>query len=191
MERRHQIADAGIRLIARSGVRSFTHRAVDAEASLPPGSTSYYARTRRDLTALIVDRLADYTQEDLDGLSIPAALTQAQAVALSEGFLELLARREDAQAARFALLFELRGDEELRAVLTVDAPVRQPLLIVAEAILQAIKVKDPSRYATDLVGLVDALLMYRTAHAAPVDVGRVLRAYFEGLPKSSERAVTT
>jgi AcrR family transcriptional regulator len=182
MTRREQIADAGVRLIARSGVRVLTHRAVDAEAALPPGSTSYYAGTRRDLTALVVDRLADYTQADLNGLTIPETLTPAEAVQVAVGFLDHLARREDAQAARFALLFELRGDEELRAILTVDAPVRRPLIEAAEKVLQAVGIADPSQHATDFVGLVDALLMYRTAHAAPVDAARVLRAYISGLP---------
>ena len=182
MTRREQIADAGVRLIARSGVRALTHRAVDAETALPPGSTSYYARTRRDLTALVVDRLADYTQADLDGLTIPDALTPAEAVQLAEGFLDHLARREDAQAARFALLFELRGDDELRASLTADAPVWQALIKAAEKILHALDIADPSQHATDLVGLVDALLMYRTAQAAPVDAASVLRAYLGGLP---------
>ena len=181
MTRREQIADAGVRLIARSGMRALTHRAVDAEAALPPGSTSYYARTRRDLTALVVDRLADYTQADLNGLTIPDALTPAEAVQLAEGFLDLLARRGDAQAARFALLFELRGDEELRASLTADAPVRQALIKAAEKILQAVGIAEASQHAPDLVGLVDALLMYRTAQAAPVNAARVLRAYISGL----------
>jgi AcrR family transcriptional regulator len=181
MTRRELIADAGVRLIARSGVRALTHRAVDTEAALPPGSTSYYARTRRDLTALVVDRLADYTQADLDGLIVPDALTPAEAAQVAEGFLDHLARREDAQAARFALLFDLRGDEELRASLTVDAPVRQSLIKAAEKVLHAVGIADPPRHATDFVGLVDALLMYRTAQAAPVDAARVLRAYISGL----------
>ena len=182
MGRREQIADAGVRLIARGGIRRLTHLQVDAEADLPRGSTSYYARTSRDLTALVVDRLADYTQEDLAGLTIPAALTRPEAVRVAVGFLDHLALREDAQAARFALLFELRGDDELRAVLTVDAPVRAPLVRAAEKLLQAIGIADPSQQAADLVGLVDALLMYRTARAAPIDSARVLHAYFAGLP---------
>jgi AcrR family transcriptional regulator len=187
MTRRELIADAGVRLIARSGVRALTHRAVDTEASLPPGSTSYYARTRRDLTALVVDRLADYTQADLDGLTVPDTLTPDEAVQLAVAFLDHLARREDAQAARFALLFELRSDDELRAMLTVDAPVRHSLIKAAEKILLAVGIADPSQHATDLVGLVDALLMYRTAQAAPVGAARVLRAYISGLQCRQEQ----
>lgn len=185
MTRRQEIADSGVTLIARGGARALTHRAVDAATSLPPGSTSYYARTRRDLISLVVDRLADYTQEDLDGLSLPVTVSRAEAVHLAESFLDHLARREDAQAARFALLFELRGDDELRAILTMDAPVREPLIKAAETILRAVGIDNPSRHAPDLVGLIDALLMYRTSRAAPIDAARVLQAYFQGLPKLS------
>lgn len=182
MERREKIADAGVRLIARSGVRALTHLLVDKEAGLPRGSTSYYARTRRDLTALVVERLSQDTQTDLAGLTIRFPLSRAEAVQVAVAFLDRLARREDAQAARFALLFELRNDDELRATLTVDAPVRELLVVQAEELLEAGGIADPSQHASDLVGLVDALLMYRTAKAASVDAARVIGAYLEGLP---------
>lgn len=181
MTRREQIADAGIRLIARNGVRAMTHLAVDEEAGLPRGSTSYYARTRRALTTLVVNRLAEGTQMDLDRLAIPATLTSAEAVQLATGFVDYLARREEAQATRFALLFELRDDVELRALLTADAPVRAVLMEKAAVLLQAMGMADPARHAPDLVGLLDALLMYRVARAAPMDNTAVLRAYFAGL----------
>jgi AcrR family transcriptional regulator len=181
MGRREQIADAGVRLVARKGVRSLTHLLADAEAGLPRGSTSYYARTRRDLTALVVNRLSENSQSDIDGLSIPVVLTRSDAVRVAVDVLDRMALREDAQAARFALLFELRDDDELRAALTVDAPVRAHLISKAEGLLRAIGVDDLSQHTGDLVGLLDALLMYRTAKAAPIDVVRVLSAYFDGL----------
>src|SRR4051812_48287885 len=122
MARRDDLAQAGVRLIARGGIRALTHRAVDEEAGLPAGSTSYYARTRRELTRLVVDRLAEGTQADVDDLSIPATLTKAEVAQVAHGFLEQLAAREEVQAARFALLFELREDDELRRALTAEAP---------------------------------------------------------------------
>lgn len=186
MTRLDDIGDAGVRLIARGGIRALTHRAVDTEAELPPGSTTYYAKTRRDLTALVVDRLADYTQQDLDGLVVPPSLTPAQAAAVAVGFLEHLSLREDAQAARFALLFELRHDDEMRAALTERAPVRQLLLQAAEGVLRALHVLDPSTHARDLVAVVDALLMYGAARAATFDATRILTLYLSGLPRQAQ-----
>lgn len=185
MARREQIADAGMRLIARGGVHALTHLSVDAEAGLPRGSTSYYARTRRDLIALVADRLSEGSQADLDGVRVPSALTRAEAARAAVDVLDHMARREDAQAARFALLFELREDGELRGALTAQAPVRAPLIDEAEKLLRAVGVADPAVHAPDLVGLIDALLMYRAARAAPIDAGRVLGAYFAGLPANA------
>lgn len=181
MGRRDTIADAGVRLIARRGIRALTHLSVDQEAGLPRGSTSYYARTRRDLLALVVERLSEDTGAALGATAFPAPLSHAEAVEVVTGLLDRLTHREEAQAARFTLLFELRHDEELRALLTVAAPVRTALIGEAERLLDAIGVADPPRHAPDLVGLVDALLMYRTAQAAPVNVAGVLRAYLTGL----------
>ena len=182
MARRDDLADAGVRLIARGGIRGLTHRAVDEEARLPAGSTSYYARTRRELTRLVVDRIAEGTQAEADVLAIPARLTRAEAAAVAHGFLARLATREQVQAARFALLFELREDDELRRALTAEAPVRASLLVAAERLLAAAHITQPAAHAVDLVALVDALLMYRTARAAPVDAAGVLNAYLAGLP---------
>ena len=82
MDRRDVIADAGIRVVARDGVHALTHRRVDIEARLPAGSTSYYARTRRDLVALVAARLSDGSAGDIDQLAIPDMLGPAEAASI-------------------------------------------------------------------------------------------------------------
>lgn len=81
-----------------------------------------------------------------------------------------------------------RRPARLRAMLTVDAPVREPLVRQAEELLKAVGIADPPQHASDLVGLVDALLMYRTAKAAPVDAASVVGAYLDGLPRPTSAA---
>jgi hypothetical protein len=56
------------------------------------------------------------------------------------------------------------------------------LLQAAEALLESAGIADPVAHAVDLVGLVDALLMYEAARAAPLDAAAVLGAYLAGLP---------
>jgi DNA-binding transcriptional regulator YbjK len=180
--RRADIADAGIRLIARGGVRALTHRAVDEEARLPAGSTSYYARTRRDLTRLVVERIAEGTQADADVMELPSRVSRAEAARIAQAFLDGLAAREHVQAARFGLLFELRDEDELRRPLTAAAPVRASLVAVAETLLEAAGVEAPAVHAPDLVGVIDALLMYGAARVGAVDTAAVLGAYLDGLP---------
>jgi DNA-binding transcriptional regulator YbjK len=46
-ERRRELADAGLAVLARDGARGLTHRAVDSAAGAPAGTASNYFRTRR------------------------------------------------------------------------------------------------------------------------------------------------
>lgn len=187
MGRQELIAEAGIRLTARGGVRALTHRAVDAEAGLAAGSTSYYARTRRELTALVVARVTAQLSSDLGALHVPDELDDLAVAHIAVAFLERLAARADAQAARLALLLELRDDAELRAPLTGADPVRARLDETARSLLVALGVASPEHAAGDLVSLIDAMLLYRTAVVAPLDPVAVLTAYIAGLPRSSPR----
>ncbi|QGV77300.1 TetR/AcrR family transcriptional regulator [Streptomyces ficellus] len=65
-DRRTLIADAAIATVAEAGLRGLTHRAVDAAAGLPAGSTSYYFRTRTALIEACYQRLAERDLADVD-----------------------------------------------------------------------------------------------------------------------------
>ncbi|QCR44151.1 TetR family transcriptional regulator [Curtobacterium sp. SGAir0471] len=183
MGRREDLADAAVRLVARGGSRSLTHRGVDAEAGLPSGSTTYYASTRRALLALVTARITEQLASDVARLRLPEDPDDAAVAAVATGFLDALAARGDAQAARLALLVELRDDTELRAPLTGSDPVRDELVRAARTLLDGIGVDGPDAAARDLVGVVDALLLYRVGAVGPVDPAAVLTAYVAGLPR--------
>jgi AcrR family transcriptional regulator len=55
--RRAALADAGLRVLASSGARGLTHRAVDAEAEVPVGTTSNYFRSRDALLGALAERI--------------------------------------------------------------------------------------------------------------------------------------
>jgi DNA-binding transcriptional regulator YbjK len=57
--RRQRIGDAAVEVLATHGLRGLTHRAVDAAAGLPAGSTSNIFRTRAALITGVIDRLAE------------------------------------------------------------------------------------------------------------------------------------
>lgn len=57
--RRRELADAGLRVLAASGARGLTHRAVDAEAGLPQGTASNYFRTRDALLGALGERILE------------------------------------------------------------------------------------------------------------------------------------
>ncbi|MGI8404925.1 MAG: TetR/AcrR family transcriptional regulator [Thermomicrobiales bacterium] len=66
-ERLARLTDAGLKILAEAGARGLTHRAVDAEAGVPVGTTSNYFRTRDDLMSAmgnrIFERLASASME--------------------------------------------------------------------------------------------------------------------------------
>lgn len=117
------IADAAIRVIATSGLRGLTYRAVDKEADLPHGATSNRFRTRDDLVAGVVKRMADIELADLDAETGDSA-QNAFGKWSSEGLAQTLTRFElmieavrspqiasalDEQRARFAALADASG----------------------------------------------------------------------------------
>jgi AcrR family transcriptional regulator len=155
-DRRAAIADAGIALVARDGIRALTHRAIDRELGLPAGSTSYYLRTRRSLIEALVHRLVERTAQDVTG-PLPATVDEAAAL-LGAMTTHLITERAVDNRARFALAVELAGDPELHAFVTSRSPIRAALLTQAEALLAAIGVPDAAARAPDLIALADGLV---------------------------------
>ena len=63
-ERRTQLADAGLAVLAESGARGLTHRAVDAAAGLPAGTASNYFKTRDALLGALGERIFERLAPD-------------------------------------------------------------------------------------------------------------------------------
>lgn len=149
------IADSAIEVVARDGVRALTHRAVDSEAGLPSGSTSYYCRTRSQLLTLTVDRLTSLLRGFVE-VSGVQELTSADA----EDVLALLARMID------GLLADYRGELAARSALIVELAGKEDTADLVAALL------DPS----DLTGALDGA-GFRHPAAAALD----LLTVYEGL----------
>ncbi|AFR46680.1 transcriptional regulator, TetR family [Gordonia sp. KTR9] len=56
-DRRRALADAGLEVLADSGARGLTHRAVDRAAGVPVGTTTNYFRSRSALLTGLVERI--------------------------------------------------------------------------------------------------------------------------------------
>lgn len=194
-DRRGVIADAAIAIIARDGLRALTHRAVDREAGLPDGSSSYYARTRKQLLELVVHRLAGRTRADFEraGSQLaldapPAPVTVDETVAVVMAVLERILARPADQLARFALVVELRDDPELHALLTSASPIQAGMLAAARRTLESLGVEDPETHARGLVALADGMVYHLlagsgTERGSRADPPAVFRAYLNGLPR--------
>ncbi|MFF2776128.1 TetR/AcrR family transcriptional regulator [Streptomyces sp. NPDC058052] len=187
-ERRETIADSGIRIIARDGVRALTHRAVDREAGIPQGSTSYHAKTRIALVELIVDALAARSKADAQELAAALDMTFAPGhsldadalAALITGLVEGLASRRDDMRARYALLLELHDEPQVRAKLTADSDVHALTRHLTATALTRAGLPSADPYVEDLIALTDALLFHRTAIDATASPRAILAAYLRG-----------
>ena len=105
-ERRDRLRDAAIEVLAEEGGRGLTHRAVDAAAGLPPGTTKNYFPTRQSLLLAVADRCAElYLELPRPQISDRPALVAMMSTLLADvagpGRLRLLAFLElQAEAAR-------------------------------------------------------------------------------------------
>lgn len=68
-QRRRELCDAAIQVLAEQGSRGLTHQQVDRCAGVPDGTTSYYYRTREALLRGVGRRVADIDTENLRSLA--------------------------------------------------------------------------------------------------------------------------
>lgn len=68
-QRRRELCDAGIQVLAEHGSRGLTHAQVDRCAKVPDGTASYYFRTRAALLRGVGDRVAQIDVANLRSLA--------------------------------------------------------------------------------------------------------------------------
>jgi AcrR family transcriptional regulator len=105
-QRREQLADAGLRVLARDGARGLTHRAVDREAGVPAGTASNYFRSRDALLGGLGERIFQRLTPEPDvlaGLSVRAPSTD-----LFVDYIRDIVRRLTAVPDLARALIELR-----------------------------------------------------------------------------------
>jgi len=158
MSRRIEIADAAIATLAAAGLRGLTHRAVDREADLPEGSTSYYFRTRQALLEAVVERLVERDRTEVPTMS---AATLDDFVDLGARIVRaLLTVERNRLLARYELHLESTRRPELRELLgTAGGQVRA---MMGEA-LEAVGVPDPQRRAWNFAAFLDGYMFDRVA----------------------------
>lgn len=64
-QRRRELCDAAIRLLADDGVKGVSHLKVDRKAGVPDGTTSFYFRTRSALLQAVAVRVSELDLKDL------------------------------------------------------------------------------------------------------------------------------
>jgi DNA-binding transcriptional regulator YbjK len=119
-QRRRELCDAAIELLAEGGVRELTHLRVDRRAGVADGTTSFYYQTRSALLRGAIDRVIQ-----LDVTDFTAAMSELATHDGADSLLSRLAEQamrtaiepERSRArARFELLMVAARDPELGSV---------------------------------------------------------------------------
>jgi DNA-binding transcriptional regulator YbjK len=156
-DRLDAIADAAIHLVAARGLRGLTHRAVDDEAGLPKGSTSYYFRTRSALLSACVNRML---ARDLNAQ--PPSGGDKMEELLVGMVVGLVRERTDDLVARYELSLEASRQPELRdAIIQGGRQLREGLA----QMLGALGIPDAEAAAWPVAAMMDGLLYDRVAGA--------------------------
>ncbi|MGK5631779.1 TetR/AcrR family transcriptional regulator [Streptomyces sp. URMC 123] len=173
-DRRALLADAAITVLAETGARGLTHRAVDRAANLPPGTTSAYYRTRQALLTALVRRLVALDQAELQemGTQAPAPRTAddlaAGIVALAERRLTGDGRRRS--LARYACAIESVHHPELREILV---PRENAGRRAVQDFLTAHGVPDAETRTVTLLTCVDGLIFDRLVNGGGVSAEEI------------------
>jgi DNA-binding transcriptional regulator YbjK len=155
-DRRTEILDGALGVLAEQGMRGLTHRAVDAAAGLPQGSTSYYFRSRSALVAGCVARLLDLDlRVELPAVAGAPPDVDAVAGALAAVGVAMAVGQRHRTLARYELTLAAVRDPELRAELVRGGDTIRRL---GAATLGALGAEDPAAAADELAAVLDGLV---------------------------------
>ena len=159
--RQRLLLTAAVRVLARSGMRGLTHRAVDAEAGLPQGSSSAYMRTRVALLTRLTEFVTAQFARDIADLTVRIEEHHGQdssyAVQETTAMMRSWLLEPEMLLARVELAIEGARTPEIAAIM--QAELRELEDIVDHVI--ASKGHEHSRArASTLIASIDGVLMH-------------------------------
>ncbi len=170
-DRRRQIARAALEVLATTGARGLTHRAVDDAAGVPDGSTSYYYRSRAALLDACLLDLVRRDEADLNALA--PVLRAGDEAAFADAMTDVLYRWATTERTRHLGRYELSLEALRRPELATALHEGGVAIRTAVGdILADLGAPDPHIRAAWLVAAIDGVLFERIAGAGatePVD----------------------
>ncbi|GAA3280314.1 TetR/AcrR family transcriptional regulator [Paenarthrobacter aurescens] len=176
-DRRTELADAALAVVAAKGLKGLTHRAVDAQAGVSLGTTSNYFRNRAALMGAAVDRVEERDRLLLEegGMDIPTSVA-ALAEQIAAAVLGLA--KENAQLTRARFAFALDQPE-------VVAAGHERLVWSLAHLLEALSIPEARARAEAVSDYSDGLAMHLLTARKGQDidtatVARNIRRLLEG-----------
>lgn len=189
--REEQLLDAAIDVLATGGMRQLTHRAVDAAADLPLGSTSNRFRTRESLLVGVLQRILERETSIWTRLAIDIRTPSIEAFATAIG--RLLVQLSDGERhltqARWTVFVEAANQPVLRREIT---RARRELTTWMAPLLAELGSPDPAKHVHQLLALMDGLVGNQLVNpGADFDpttaVAALLRGLFDDQPGAPTR----
>jgi DNA-binding transcriptional regulator YbjK len=118
-QRRRELCDAAIQLLADDGAKGLSHLKVDARAGVPDGTTSFYFRTRSALLHAVAERMVELdlaalqSVADRAGLDDGASTSTLAKLVIQSGQEPELSRTR----ARYELTMQATRDPSISATL--------------------------------------------------------------------------
>ena len=182
-----RIADAALQLIAASGLHAVTHRAIDARLDLPPGTTSYYARTRAELITRALDLLVERYNEMMVDFPLTRIETDEAAIQIVVETTTLMESHEADQIAHFVLLIDLRHVPDLHALINAHSPGKVRIEALAAQLIRQCGIPDAEDHAQGLVAVLEGLTLARLAGGSDVSIEKTVRTYWQGMTVTRDR----
>lgn len=152
-DREDLVLDSALRVLAECGPRGLTHRAVDAAAGLPSGSTSNTFRTRSALVEGIAARLEELDRQLYAGLPATAPDDAAQFADRITTLVALMVGAERAPLTRARMMFALDDSVDL-------SPQHGALMTTLTDLLAGLGTAEPVSTARRLADYLDGLMLH-------------------------------
>jgi DNA-binding transcriptional regulator YbjK len=179
--REEQLLDAAIDVLAASGMRKLTHRAVDAAAGLPAGSTSNRFRTRESLIVGVLGRILQRETALWTRLAMDTRIASIEAFAdlIGRLLVEVTDSGRVLTQARRAVFADAANQPALRREI---GRAQDEIDTWMAPVLAELGSSDPSRDVRYLLALMDGLAGNQLVNQAPdFDPTRAVTALLHGL----------
>lgn len=153
MERRDQIVECALQVVAQGGFKALTHRRVDRAAGLVEGSTGNHFPRREDLVRAVIRRVSERDRQVFHELRASTVETAEHlADVLTQGVLRMTAP-DYAVFARVRLLLLPTGSDDA-------AQLHRAVLELLEATLTHLGLSDVHVRARTVAALFDGTIMH-------------------------------
>ncbi|AKT50642.1 TetR/AcrR family transcriptional regulator [Arsenicicoccus sp. oral taxon 190] len=167
-DRRHEVLEAALQLLAGGGTKALTHRAIDRELRIPLGSTANYYPTRRALEEAILEELERRDAVAYARIDGGAVTTERGAAARRMAkFIRMVVEEPLAVPTRARLALGVGG---------VDTRARHASLFPGlVTLLRRMGVAEPVEVARAVSAYLDGLALHHLTLGVPLDEDEITR----------------